>query len=257
VEFGPRPVQSEALEKSRKYIESELEKVGWVTRRQDFVDKTPLGDKEFINIRARFGRDPWGRPVEALLGSHYDTKFYRVVEFVGANDGGSSTGLLLEAARVVGDNEDLAKRVELVFFDGEEAFRSFTATDGLYGSRHYQKFLRGIKSANRPRFGIIFDLVGDRDLTIGIPSNSSVDLMNKVFETAEELGVRKKFGTYREIIDDHVPLQAAGLEVTNFIDMDYDAWHTAGDTLDKLSAESLETVGRVGLLFLEKRVLGR
>src|SRR5690606_34997487 len=119
---------------------------GWEVRRQEFEDRTPRGPVRFANLRARFsesgGGDPWARGVESLVASHYDTKLFDDVAFVGANDAGSSTGLLLELARAAAAYRDFAKRLELVFFDGEEAVVQYTATDGLYGSRYYARQLR-------------------------------------------------------------------------------------------------------------------
>lgn len=259
VGFGPRPAGTEALEASRRYIEAALAEQGWVVDRQVFTDNTPDGPIEFVNLRARFapeGVDPWKRPVRALLASHYETKRYRTIRFVGANDGGSSTGLLLEAARVLAARPEAARLVELVFFDGEEAFVQFTPTDGLYGSRHYAGELRRWDPAQRPEFAIVFDLVGDRRLNVRVPPDCDPAMVGWLYETADALGWRDYFGASRTaIIDDHVPLRGVGVRVLNLIDLDYAAWHTAADTLDKLSADSLAIVGRTGLLLLEKHLL--
>lgn len=263
VALGPRPPGSEAIELSRQYIEKQLAAVGWRTSRQTFQSRTPVGAITFSNVRARFGGAEvsdealWKRPVSVVVGSHYDTKFYRNMIFVGANDAGSSTGLLIEMARVLAARPPLAQEIELVFFDGEEAYVRYTPTDGLFGSRQYQKMVRKMPAEVRPRFGVIFDMVGDRELNIALPSNASNDLARMVFAAADELGVGSHFGLRGSpILDDHVPLANAGLEVTNFIDLDYEPWHTAEDTMDKITAESLEMVGKVGVLFLEKYLLG-
>ncbi len=252
VDFGPRPVASPALEKCRAYFEKQLKEFGWETERQTFQDSTPQGTKTFVNLRARFpGGTTWKRPVKVLVTSHYDTKWYDSTWFVGANDGASGNALMLELARVAASRPDLAKSLELIFFDGEEAYVNFTPTDGLYGSRYYGKTIR--TSDVKPRFGINFDMIGDRQLNIGIPPNSSPKLMQWAFDSAAELGFRSSFSTFGgEILDDHVPLQQAGVEVTNFIDLDFPAWHTSGDTLDKINAASLEISGRTGLLLIEK-----
>src|SRR5947207_15704526 len=94
----------------------------------------------FVNLVGRFGNEKG--LAQFLLCSHYDTKTFDTIRFVGANDGGSSTGLLIEMARVLAMNPALAGKVELVFFDGEEAFENFTTTDGLCGSRHFWSDLR-------------------------------------------------------------------------------------------------------------------
>ena len=136
VDFGPRPSGSEAIEKSRRYIEDQLRRSGWHVTRQAFSDDTPRGKVEFVNLIAQFPGQGNTAPL-FLLCSHYDTKTFDAIKFVGANDGGSSTGLLLELARVIGQHPNLAAKVELVFFDGEEAYDHFSETDGLYGSRYF------------------------------------------------------------------------------------------------------------------------
>ncbi|MCB1087330.1 MAG: M28 family peptidase, partial [Verrucomicrobiae bacterium] len=151
VAMGPRPPGSETLEKSRVLIEEHLRSHGWQVRRQTFTGKTPNGPVEFSNLRARFAASDsdalWKSPVKVLMCSHYDTKWYRDLTFVGANDPGSSLAALLETARALGQHPDLAKHIELVFFDGEEAFGpNITTSDGLYGSRQYgREVLRPLK----------------------------------------------------------------------------------------------------------------
>lgn len=285
VGFGPRPAGSEALEASRVYLIEELAALGWETQRQTFTDQTPEGEIEFTNLRARFGENRWDEKISGLLCSHYDTKLYTRFEFVGANDAGSSSGVLVELARVLQSRPDLAKELELVFFDGEEAFGpNITPRDGLYGSKHYAKEML----MNRkliPDWGLLLDMVGDKDLKIRagvqIPGSSIKDLakareedgyvvdmkevqgtiqeMSKqLLSAAEDLDVRKEVGISPDyIIDDHIPLNViAGIPTIDLIDFDFPYWHTPGDTLDKISAESLEISGRVTLQMVEKYLLG-
>jgi glutaminyl-peptide cyclotransferase len=244
VELGPRPAGSEALEKSRVYIVDQLKSFGWTTSRSEFSAPTPRGMMTFVNLVARFGSEK--RPAQFLLCSHYDTKTFDTIRFVGANDGGSSTGLLIEMARVLALNPVLAAKIELVFFDGEEAFENFTATDGLYGSRHFASQLG--ESAKNFRGGILFDMIGDKSLQVTLSPDSPMDLARNVFAAADALGQRAHF-TYLggSITDDHTPLNEIGIPVIDLIDFDFPPWHTAGDTLDKISAESMEIVGRVAL----------
>ena len=244
VELGPRPDGSEALEKSRVYIVDQLKSFGWSTTRSEFSAPTPRGMMTFVNLVARFGSD--NGPAQFLLGSHYDTKTFDTIRFVGANDGGSSTGLLIEMARVLALNPVLAAKVELVFFDGEEAFENFTATDGLYGSRHFASQLRG--SAKNFRGGILFDMIGDKSLQVTLSPDSPKDLARNIFAAADALGQRTHFTYFGgNITDDHTPLNEIGIPVIDLIDFDFPPWHTAEDTLDKISAESMEIVGRVAL----------
>src|SRR6059058_5824149 len=254
VDLGPRPSGSEALEKSRLYIEEQLHRSGWHVTRQAFADETPRGRVQFVNLIAQFPQKRNAAPL-FLLCSHYDTKTFDAIKFVGANDGGSSTGLLLELARVIGQHPNLAGKIELAFFDGEEAFVRFSETDGLYGSRYFARQLQG-SSAKQFRGRILLDMVGDRSLDVTLPADSPAEIARNIFAAAETLKLRSYF-TYldREMIDDHSPLNAIGIPTIDVIDFDYPSWHTAGDTIDKISAESLQIVGSVALYYLSEFAL--
>jgi Zn-dependent M28 family amino/carboxypeptidase len=201
------------------------------------------------------------------LSSHYDTKRFDTIRFVGANDGGSSTGLLLELARVIGQRPNLARKIELVFFDGEEAYENFSETDGLYGSRYFAKQLQA-NGATQParsaahndaggfRGGILFDMIGDRSLGITLPADSPAAMARDIFAAAEALKLRNYFSYLdRDLIDDHAPLNAIGIPTLDIIDFDYPWWHTADDTIDKISAQSLHIVGSVALYYLSEFAL--
>jgi glutaminyl-peptide cyclotransferase len=254
VDFGPRPPGSDALEKTRDYIDNQLRLAGWQVTRQAFTDDTPRGKVRFVNLVARFSTQTKTAP-SFLLCSHYDTKTFDTIRFVGANDSGSSTGLLLELARVLGQHPNLAAKTELVFFDGEEAYEKFSETDGLYGSRYFAKQLgRGVPKQFRG--GLLFDMVGQRSLKITLPMDSPVEMARDIFASAEALKLRSYF-TYldREMIDDHTPLNAIGIPTLDVIDFDFAWWHTADDTIDKLSAQSLRIVGSVAAYYLSEFAL--
>ena len=254
VDFGPRPPGSEALERTRVYTTGQLEGLGWRVTRQSFTDPTPRGPVTFVNLIATFAASK--QESMFILGSHYDTKFYDDIHFVGANDGGSSNGLLIEMARVLALQPTLAGKVQLVFFDGEEAYVSFTETDGLYGSRYFAKQLVAEGKAKQFRGGIVFDMVGDKSLTITMPPDSPSAIARGIFAAADALNLRRHF-TYSptDIVDDHAPLNAVGIPTIDLIDFDYEPWHTAGDTMDKISAESLDIVGSVAAHYLAKEAL--
>jgi Zn-dependent M28 family amino/carboxypeptidase len=257
-EIGPRPSGSPELEKARAHIEESLGRWKWRTERQEFTDQTPRGPVKFVNVIGRF--TPAGSPAapgttqQAIVASHYDTKRFTTIRFAGANDGASSTGALLELARVLSLDPALAAKVELVFFDGEEAVQQFTDTDGLYGSRYYALKLGESGRARQFKFGIVWDMIGDRDLTITLPPDSIPDLAQGILSAAEVLGLRKHFSFYsRDILDDHVPLiRQARIPTIDLIDFDYPYWHTADDTLEKLSPESIQKIGAVTLYYLKK-----
>jgi glutaminyl-peptide cyclotransferase len=142
--------------------------------------------------------------------------------------------------------------------DGEESRTHYTGKDGLYGSRRLAAVLRNAR-ASRPVAGaILLDMIGDRDLTVTIPRNGAASLMTLALRCAKDEGVRDRFGLYPgDIMDDHVPFLEAGIPAVDLIDFEYgsqpgrnDYWHTPQDTLDKLSPESLQTVGRVVIRML-------
>lgn len=252
VALGPRPSGSPALERTRKYLEGQLQALGWTVERQTFSDQTPQGPVQFTNLIARY-KDTAPSAPRAILCTHYDTKIFGEFRFLGANDGGSGTGALVEAARVLAMEPELARRFELVFFDGEEAVGEWTLTDSLYGSRHYAKNLRETKRVGQFRFGILWDMIGDRDLDVTLPLDSPSQLARGIFAASEAIGKRDAFGFFKRgptIDDDHRPLNVTGIPTIDLIDFDFAAWHTAGDTLDKVSAASLQTVGRTTLRYL-------
>ena len=190
-----------------------------------------------------------------MLCSHYDTKTFNTIRFVGANDGGSSTGLLLELARVLGQHPNLAAQIELVFFDGEEAYENFSGSDGLYGSRYFARQLEG-KGAKQFHGGILFDMVGDRSLDVTLPLDSPAQMAHDIFTSADALKLRSYFSYFdREITDDHTPLNSIGIPTLDIIDFDFAWWHTAGDTIDKVSGESLQIVGAVTAYYLAEFAL--
>ena len=256
VDLGPRPAASTALEKARVYIQQNLKASGWTVAEQHFISQTPRGAVSFVNLIAtRPERHSRGEP-RFLVCSHYDTKSFDDITFVGANDGGSSTGALLELARVLSLHPRLAGKIELLFFDGEEAYDHFSATDGLYGSHYFAEQVKNTRRQGAYRGGILWDMVGDRDLTITLPPDSPVELSRGIFAAAKALQMRNYF-TYdnNEVLDDHSPLNAIGIPTIDLIDFNFPPWHTAADTMDKLSAQSLQIVGAVTLYYLSEIAL--
>jgi len=252
VSLGPRPPESDAIKQARNYIHQQLEANGWQVIDQPFSAKTPRGPVRFVNLIARRPDQPDQEKL-FFVASHYDTKTFDLIRFVGANDGGSSSGALIELGRVLNQHPDLAARVELIFFDGEEAYSQFTKTDGLYGSRFFANKARQAKRAQYYRGGIVWDMIGDRNLTITLPFDSPSELASGIFAAADALKVRDHFTFYRDmVLDDHTPLNEVGIPTIDLIDFDYPPWHTVGDTMDKLSPESLRIVGQVTAYYLAR-----
>ena len=256
VAFGPRPSGSPELEQSRQYIEAQLRASGWTVERQRFTDPTPHGPIEFINLIAR-PVDAKPADAHAIVCTHYDTKYFAEQRFVGANDGGSGTGALIELARVLAQDKTFARRFELVFFDGEEAITKFEVQtppyDGLYGSRHYAHALSEAGRLGQFKLGILWDMMGDRDLDVTLPPNSPPKLAQGLFAAGDALGTRQHFGYFNgDILDDHYYLNNLHIPTLDVIDFDFHAWHTPADTLDKVSAESLGIVSQATLYYLCK-----
>lgn len=180
---------------------------------------------------------------------HYDTKRIPMVHFVGANDAGSSTGFLLEFARVAAKMHH-PDDIYVVFFDGEEAVGEWSATDSLYGSRHLAAKWGADGTLKRLKALINIDMIGDRDLQILNDDNSSQDLRSLIWSTAAKLGDSQYFQqNHSGVDDDHMPFVNAGANAVDIIDLNYGPnnsyWHTGQDTMDKLSAHSLQVVGDV------------
>ena len=256
--FGPRPPGSPALEQTRALLTTQLAKSGWTTREDPFERTTPSGRIRFANLRARFGDNSepslWDHPVDGLLCCHIDSKLIPGVRFLGADDAASAAGAMIEIARLLAeDHRKDAKRLELVFFDGEEAFgENITPLDGLFGSRYYAT--THLRTDPKPRFAIVLDMIGHRNLSIRIPSDTPQHLSDALFNSARDLGFARHFGKAPgPIIDDHVPLQLAGVPSIDIIG-DFSRggwWHTPKDNLHLLSAESLDISTRVSLKLLE------
>ncbi len=243
VAFGPRPSGSSALAQARSYVIAELKRAGVPVREQAFAAQTPDGPIPMVNV---IGELPGRRREVILLGGHYDTKYFSSFRFVGANDGGSSTALLLELAR----NLSAVPReftYWVVFFDGEEARREWSATDGIYGSRHMVSELGRTGQLGRIRAVVVVDMIGDKALDIRRESASTSWLTDLIWAAARRLGYRAHFlDEALAVEDDHTPFLRAGVPTTLLIDFDYGPyWHTPEDTLDKLSPRSLQIVGEV------------
>lgn len=263
VGFGPRPAGSAALEKTREYLIRELKSYGLKVTIDSFTPKTPKGRVGMKNVIAEL---PGETGATILICSHYDTKEFKDFVFLGANDAGSSTGAVLEIARVMAAAGPRKFTYQFVFFDGEEAFceewsECLDGLDNTYGSRHMVERLRAEKKLETIKAMILLDMVGDKDLTIPREDSSSQWLVEAIWSTATELGYRKEFPSRRFMIgdDDHMPFLRAGIPAVDVIDFEYgdgpgdnSYWHTAEDTLDKISARSLKIVGDVILLSLPK-----
>lgn len=267
VEIGPRPAGSAELGKARDYIVGELHSYGLNITLDTFDAQTPVGTRKMVNITAELQ----GESSDVIIiSSHYDTKLFRDFTFVGANDGGSSTGALLELARVLGTQANSAQGKKpkftywFVFFDGEEAFcnewdeckNKDGSQDNTYGSRRYVETLKDQNQLKRVRAMILLDMMGYTSLEMGRDRELSTPwLMDIIWGTALELGHKKQFVDRDEGVggDDHEPFVRAGIPSVDLIQLGtYCCWHQPNDTLDKISPASLKIVGDVVLASLPR-----
>jgi len=263
VDLGPRPAGSPAIERTREYISNELKSYGLKVSYDEFSPRTPNGKVTMKNVIAEL---PGESTDIIVLASHYDTKPYKEFKFVGANDGGSSTGALLEIARVLKAQGQRKYTYQFAFFDGEEAFCEgwsdcLDGNDHTYGSRHMVDRLRASGDIRKVKAMILLDMMGDKDLTIPREESSTGWLVDVIWGMAAELGHQKEFPsrTFAVGDDDHMPFIRGGIPAVDIIDFEYGVgrednryWHTKEDTLDKLSPRSLKIVGDVLILSLTR-----
>jgi len=260
VEMGPRPAGSAELARTREYIIAELQTAGLKVTTDGFTAQTPAGAREMVNVTAELAGE--SKDV-IIISSHYDTKPVKEFRFVGANDGGSSTGALVEIARALAASGRSKPRFTywFVFFDGEEAFcKSWAectnagAPDNTYGSRRYVGQLAQRDETKRMRAMILLDLIGYTNLAIPREMLSTPWLVDVIWQTARELGYAAQFpDTEHSVEDDHIPFLRAEIPVVDLIQLsDYPYWHQAGDTLDKISPRSLQIVGETVIASLPR-----
>jgi glutaminyl-peptide cyclotransferase len=242
VAIGPRPSGSPGNVKNRDYIKAQMAALGIKVVEQPFEGATPLGPVKMVNLIATI---PGKSPDRIILASHFDTKLFRDIRFVGASDGASSTAALIELGRVLKARKDLPFTYELLFLDGEEAVIEWQGNDNTYGSRYYVDAARRSGSLKSLRALILLDMIGDRNLTIRRESNSTRWLTDIVWATAKKLGHKQFMDEETTVEDDHIPFLKAGVPAIDIIDLDYPQWHTAQDTIDAVAARSLQVVGDV------------
>ncbi len=237
VAFGSRVTGSEGYAEAQKWIRAELVKAGWQVEVQE---SQALGHSIKNIVAKRSNKSP-----QIIIGAHYDTRMFadndpdptQHTHYVpGANDGASGVAVLLELARSLPDH---TIPVWLVFFDAEDN-GNIEGWDWLLGSREFVK-----NNSIQPRAAIIVDMIGDADLNIYKERNSNSDLTDAIWKVAKGLGYDSKFiPEYKySMLDDHTPFLQAGIPAVDIIDFDYPYWHTVQDTPEKVSAESLQTVG--------------
>ncbi len=244
VSFGARPPGSEAIKQLQAFIAKEIRAHGATLIDDNFTATTPKGPIVMHNLIARFpGKS--GRAI--VVSGHYDTKL--LPGFVGANDGGSSTGFLLEMLSVL-EGAPRQDDVWLVWLDGEEAFGQWSASDSLYGSRQLAQQWLSDGTATKVKALINVDMIGDKNLDLLYDQSSASGLRDLIWQNADRLGFSASFPRKQgSIDDDHQPFLRAGIRAVDIIDFDYGPdnswWHNEKDAMDKLSARSFQVIGTV------------
>jgi hypothetical protein len=243
VGFGPRPSGSAAIGQLQEYIQSELTSYGCKTDVDSFTADTPAGRLPMKNIVAKV---PGDKPGIIMLATHYDTK--RIDNFVGADDGASSTAVMLELARLLCGKHSVYQ-VWITFFDGEEAVRfNWQDPDNRYGSRQMAAKLAVSGDLPKIKAVLLADMVGSRNLRFRREADSTKALTDLIWSTAARLGYSNIFVNESSATqDDHIIFLKRGVPAVDVIDFEIPYWHTVNDTLDKVSAKSIAIVGHVFL----------
>jgi glutaminyl-peptide cyclotransferase len=241
---GPRWIGSPGHAKAEAFLKAQFRHDQ--LEEDTFTVNTPAGSMTMHNFIVKF---PGKKDGIIVLASHYETNYpLRNIHYVGANDGGSTTGLLIEIANSLRGKPNDGYSVWLLFTDGEEAIRNWSDTDSVYGSRHLAVKWQSDGTLKRIKAFILADMLGDRDLNVQRDMNSTPWLEDLIYQAATEYGWQSYFfenKTYDE--DDHLPFVHRGVPCADLIDLNYGYgnswWHTADDTMDKLSAKSLTIAG--------------
>ncbi|MDP9159342.1 MAG: M28 family peptidase [Acidobacteriota bacterium] len=246
VAFGPRPIGSANHKRVEAYLAARLK--GDQVEDDVFTADTPEGKFPVHNIIAKF---PGKRDGIIVIASHYDTNYpLRNTTFVGANDGASSSALLLELANQLRGKKREGYSIWLVWDDAEEAVKQWSETDSVYGIRHLADKWQHDGTIKDIKAFLLADMIGDADLNIERDQNSTPWLEDLVYKAAALRGYQSHFFARTDAInDDHLPFMKLGVPCADLIDLSYGYnnvfWHTPEDTVDKLSAKSLEIVGNV------------
>lgn len=258
VKFSPRNAGSEGAAHAASFIAERLQAAGATPEIDEFEEETPEGKTTFRNVTATIAGD--GKSCIALI-SHYDTKTGISKDFTGANDSGSSTALLIHLAEILASSTAAAPDIVIAFVDGEECMKQYSSCDGLRGSTRLADVLAAKYGKENIKAAIVLDMIGDSDLSLTIPKNSSSELVAKLFAAARADGKRQLFSLYGSMLDDHAPFLAKGIPALDIIDFYYgsspranDYWHTEKDSIDKISPASLETIGRITVLLVNSLI---
>lgn len=252
--FGKRYSGTEELKQTTDWIVRTSKMLGYKPEVDVWQEKTILGDTTFRNVKATL---KGGKPGIIIVGTHYDLKYFREfpLGFTGANDSASSTAVVLEMMRVLKPHAKDLATIEFFFFDGEECFVNYSDTDGLFGSKRAANQILESGTINDYKAMVLLDMIGDKDLQFTWSIDTNQRMVDYLRDAASKLGAEKKVKMLNHLIyDDHVPFQRIGIPAIDLIDFEYgennEYWHSSGDNITNISAESMAIAGNVANLML-------
>ena len=264
VDFGFRVPGSDEHKLCMQWLKAQLEESCDKVVVQEFVINLSKGPTSFYNIIGRINPEA---PRRIMLCAHWDTRptadknpaGQQNRPIPGANDGASGVAILLELARNFDEHRPPSTGIDIVLFDGEDYGPGLDMM--FLGAKHFAANISRTE-LERYNYGILLDMVGDKNLDIH-PESNSEGVASKIYAAAYELdeqlgyGVFKRSGEY-EIYDDHLPLIERGMKIYDFIDFNYPYWHTTEDSWDKCSKHSLKAVGHIveNLVYLHPQIYG-
>ena len=250
--FGNRIAGSEALDKVRGYLKSNLVTAGWEVTEQPFTEQAPGGQEiRFSSLISRYQRVPLVKPFY-LVAAHFDSLNLGFAVDPGATDGAANTAVLLEIAHALSLDPRLAAHVELLFLDGHMPFHQITPNDGLFGSRFYTQLLQFNRNTDAASAAVVLEHLGGSGLPLGYAPNSDAGLIEQFRAAAQSLNINLETGK-RPLLLDHVPFQNTGTPAIALLDLDASYLNTADDDATRLNRDALGQAGELVLYFLSEQ----
>jgi len=252
--FGARYSGTAALKKTSDWLKQTAQELGYKVEVDVWQEKTILGNTTFRNLKAVL---PGGKPGRIIVGTHYDLKYFKTIPrgFTGANDSASSTAVVLELMRVLKPVSHELSTIEFYFFDGEECFESYSETDGLFGSKRAAGKILQNGTVDEYKAMVLLDMIGDKDLQFTWSMDTNQKLVDYLMKAASCFDAGHQVKMHDGLIlDDHIPFQNIGIPAIDLIDFDYghenEHWHTGGDHIENVSADSMELAGNIAALII-------
>lgn len=250
--FGNRIAGSEALDKVRGYLKSNLVTAGWEVTEQPFTEQAPGGQEiRFSSLIGRYQQVPLAKPFY-LVAAHFDSLNLGFAVDPGATDGAANTAVLLEIAHALSLDPRLAAHIELLFLDGHMPFHQITPNDGLFGSRFYTQLLQFNRNPDAASAAVVLEHLGGSGLPLGYAPNSDAGLIEQFRGAAQSLNINLETGK-RPLLLDHVPFQNTGTPAIALLDLDASYLNTADDDATRLNRDALGQAGELVLYFLSEQ----